>query len=289
MESLELEKQLAGFGPVFVNDPSIQFCLQAAKRNLGDFDGAKQWYTRFASKQPDGPWRSAAAAELWILNRQGPPPKPVATCRLTSTRPYLDGKLDDDCWQGTTPLTLKNAAGDTLKDYPTEVKMAYDKEFLYLSLRCFHPAARHVDPTPGRKHDEDLRAFDRVSLMIDVDRDYSTCFHFQVDQRGHVAEDCWGDKSWNPSWFVAINSESTVWTIEAAIPLVALTGDIVTSGRTWAFNVVRTIPGQGVQGFSLPADVPEVSLRTEGMGLLMFAKDAKSSPTTAEKVTKQGP
>jgi photosystem II stability/assembly factor-like uncharacterized protein/tetratricopeptide (TPR) repeat protein len=281
--SLELESRLAAFGPLFANDPSVQFCLQAAKRNLGDFDGAKLWYTRFVAKQPEGPWRDAAAAELWLTNRQGPPPKPVVVCRFASTRPYLDGKLDDECWQGRPSLTLKNAAGDTLRDYPTEVRLARDKEFLYLAFRCFHPASRHIEPTSGRKHDEDLRDFDRVSLMLDLDRDYSTCFHFQIDQRGHVAEDCWGDKTWNPSWYVAIHSEATVWTIEAAIPLVALTGDAVSNGKAWAFNVVRTVPGQGVQAFSLPADVPEVSLRPEGMGLLMFAQDAKQTAAAPDR------
>jgi hypothetical protein len=275
--SLDLEPRLAAFGPLFANDPSVQFCLQAARRNLGDFDGPKKWYMHFVTKQPESPWRSAAAAELWLANRQGPPPKPVAQCRFTDTRPFLDGKLDDECWQGVQPLTLKGAAGDTLKDYPTEVRVACDKEYLYLALRCFHPAAKHVDPTPGRKHDEDLRAFDRVSLMLDLDRDYSTCFHFQVDQRGHVAEDCWGDKTWNPRWFVAAHSEPTVWTIEAAIPLVALTGDSVSNGKTWAFNVVRSIPGEGVQAFSLPAEVPEVAMRLEGMGLLMFTQTPKQT------------
>jgi photosystem II stability/assembly factor-like uncharacterized protein len=281
--SLDLEPRLAAFGPLLANDPSVQFCLQAAKRNLGDFDGPKEWYMRFAAKQPDGPWRSAAAAELWLLSRKGPAPKPVATCRLIETRPFLDGKLDDDCWQVGPALNLKNAAGATAKEYPTEVRLSYDREFLYLSLRCFHPANRHVEPTPGRKHDEDLRAFDRVSLLLDLDRDYSTCFHFQVDQRGHVAEDCWGDKSWNPQWFVAVHSEPTVWNIEAAIPLVALTGDSVTPGRAWAFNVVRTIPGEGVQAFSLPAEVPEVALRPEGMGLLIFTQDPKQTAAGAAK------
>jgi photosystem II stability/assembly factor-like uncharacterized protein len=279
--SLDLEPRLAAFGPLLANDPSVQFCLQAARRNLGDFDKAKEWYARFASRQPDGPWRSAAAAELWLLSRQGPPPKATATCRFAETRPFLDGKPDDECWQSGPPLNLKNAAGNTVKEYPTDVRLAYDREFLYLSLRCSHPADRHVEPTPGRKHDEDLRAFDRVSLMLDLDRDYSTCFHFQVDQRGHVAEDCWGDKGWNPHWFVAVHSEPTAWSIEAAIPLVALTGDAVTPGRAWAFNVIRTIPGEGVQAFSLPAEVPEVALRPEGMGLLLFTQDPKQTAAAA--------
>jgi photosystem II stability/assembly factor-like uncharacterized protein len=274
---VDLESKLAAFGPMFSNDPSMQFCLQAAKRNLGDFEGPKEWYARFIAKQPEGPWRSAAAAELWLLNRKGSPPKPVTTCRFTETRPFLDGKLDDSCWQSCPPIALKGAAGETLKDYPTEIRMTYDKEFLYLGVRCFHPAGRSVAPVAGRKHDEDLRGFDRVSLMLDLDRDYSTCFHFQVDQRGQVAEDCWGDKSWNPQWFVATHNEATAWTLEAAIPLVALSGDAITNGKAWAFNIVRSIPGEGVQSFSLPAEVPEVAMRLEGMGLLMFSADTKQT------------
>jgi hypothetical protein len=88
-----------------------------------------------------------------------------------------------------------------------------------------------------------------------------------VDQRGCVCDDCWGDLTWNPRWFVACKSEKNYWQIEAAIPISELTTDRIAPDAVWAFNIVRTIPGRGVQSFSLPADaVP----RPEGMGLLMF-------------------
>jgi photosystem II stability/assembly factor-like uncharacterized protein/tetratricopeptide (TPR) repeat protein len=275
--SLALEERLKGFGPLFAADPAVQFCLQAARRNLGDFEAAKKWYSEFAGRQPDGPWRSAALAELWLMNRTGHPPKPVASCRLAEERPFLDGKLDDACWQGGQVLRLQNATGETAKEYPTEVRLAYDKDFLYVAARCFHPADRRIPTVKGRSRDADLHAHDRVSLLLDLDRDYSTAFHLQIDQRGCVAEDCWGDKSWDPRWFVAVQSEPTCWVIEAAIPLAALTGDNVTPGRAWACNVVRTLPGRGVQAWSLPAEAPEEAPRLEGMGLLMFAASDKAN------------
>src|SRR5262249_59307850 len=95
--SLEMEPRLQALGPLFAGDPSIQFCLQAARRNLGEYEAALDWYRQFAARQPDGPWRSAALAELWLANRSGPPPKAVLTCRHADTRPFLDGKLDDAC------------------------------------------------------------------------------------------------------------------------------------------------------------------------------------------------
>jgi hypothetical protein len=82
-----------------------------------------------------------------------------------------------------------------------------------------------------------------------------------------VCDDCWGDRTWNPRWFVAVHSEPEGWQVEAAIPLIELTGDPVTVGRTWACNVTRVLPGRGVQAWSLPADVEP---RPEGMGFLMF-------------------
>jgi photosystem II stability/assembly factor-like uncharacterized protein len=288
---LAFETKLSSFGPVFTNDPSIQFCLNAARRNLGDVETTRNWYAKFSSRQPEGPWRDAALAELWLLNRTGTPPKPVAQCRQTDTRPFLDGKLDDKCWQGVKPLVLRGAGprdreGDPKKrtwadDYPTEVYLTYDKEYLYLGLVCRQPKDKYVPPVKPRPRDADVRPFDHVSLLLDVDRDYSTYYHLQIDQRGCTCEDCWGDLSWNPKWFVAVHSEPGVWQIEAAIPFAELTADPVTLGKTWACNVVRVVPGEGVQAFSLPADAQP---RPEGMGLLTFTPDqrrAAASPPPA--------
>jgi len=264
--SLEFGKRLAGYGPLYASDPSTQFCLQASRRNLGEFEEARGWYQKFRTHFPKGPWHDAAAAELWLENRQGPPPKPVAMCKQVEAKPYLDGKLDDACWQGK-PLVLGDAVNKTAADYHTEAWFAYDQEYLYLALRCKHPAGLRVPPVKKRKHDDDLRRFDRVSIMLDLDRDYATYFHLQVDQRGCLHEDCWGDAGWDPRWFVAVNSTDDCWQIEAAVPLTELTADRIRGGTAWAVNVVRIVPGRGVQAFSLPADLEP---RPEGMGLLLF-------------------
>jgi photosystem II stability/assembly factor-like uncharacterized protein len=269
-----IEERLSAFGPLYGRDPAIGFCLQSANRNLGKFDAAREWYTRFKTEQASGPWREAAAAELWLSHRAGPPPKPVLYCRQTALRPLLDGCLDDDCWRGAKPLILAGHKPDD--ELATEVRMAYDRDFLYLALCCRCPPGSRLEPVKGRKRDADLRPFDRVSLLLDLDRDYSSYFHFQVDQRGCVCEDCWGDASWNPRWFVAAQSDETCWRIEAAIPLLELTSDPITIGRAWAANVVRIVPGRGVQAFSQPADAQP---RPEGMGLLLFAPDPDQART----------
>lgn len=274
---LTLEKKLAAFGPLHANDTAMQFAAQSARRQLGDVKAALEWYRAFAAGQPDGPWRKAALAELWLANRVGLPPKPVLTVRGCDQRPYLDGKLDDVCWMEAKGVKLSNAVGDSATRYPTEARVSHDRDFLYVAVRCGHPDGATTEPAAVRARDKDLRANDRVSVLLDLDRDYGTCFHLQVDAAGCVAEDCWGDKTWDPKWFVAVKREANGWTVEAAIPRTALTGDHLVPGKAWAANVVRVLPGQGVQAFSTPAEAPEEATRPEGMGLLLFAREVEQA------------
>lgn len=269
--SLDLGKRLTGLGPAYANDPAIQFCLQAARRQLGDIDTARMWYAEFRTSHPEGPWSAAAAGELWLLNRSGLPPRSAAPCPRLTQRPYLDGNLNDACWQCLKPLMLRDAVGETATDNATEVWLAYDGDFLYLALNCRRSGGRQAEPVKVRSRDADLRSFDRVGLLLDLDRDYATTYHLQIDERGCAWEACWGDVGWDPRWFVAVKSDASGWRAEAAIPLLELTGENVSAGRAWAVNVVRVLPLRGVQAWSLPADVEP---RPEGLGLLIFAPEA---------------
>ncbi len=295
--SLEIEPRFRAFGALYANDPSLQLCLQAARRQLGDWETPKKWLTRYLSESatPLGgqtvvrgtdPWRDCAMAELWLNNRTigSSPAKPIAYAPRGETRPKLDGKLDDACWEGVQPMILTTTSGDlelaTTKDekgksaseYTTKIWFTCDGGHLYIAVQCTHPTGKRVPPVEKRDRDMDLRRFDRVSILLDVDRDYQTYYHLQIDQRGCLAEDCWGDPSWNPTWYVAVHSDETNWTAEAAIPWHELTGNPPTAGNTWAANVTRIVPGHGVQAWSTPADARP---RPEGMGLLQFIAKRK--------------
>jgi hypothetical protein len=206
-------------------------------------------------------------------------PKPFGFCRHTEIRPMLDGKLDDACWQEVKPLSLAVVSSISDKPeemkafgsaYKTETRFAYDERFLYIAVSCSHPQGQKVESVVKRTRDADLTGHDRVDILLDLDRDYQTYYRFQVDHRGCLAEDCWGDKTWNPKYFVAFDAKDTGWTAEIAIPMIELTGDRPAHGRVWAANVSRIIPGKGIQAWSGPADD---SPRPEGMGLLQFRAD----------------
>jgi hypothetical protein len=191
----------------------------------------------------------------------------------------LDGKLDDPCWQDLKPLSLAviSAAADKPDElkafgeaYKTESRFAYDDRFLYIAVSCSHPQGQKVEPVAKRTRDADVSGHDHVDILLDLDRDYQTYYRFQIDHRGCLAEDCWGDKTWNPKYIVAFNSTETGWTAEIAIPIIEMTADRPTHGRVWAANVSRIVPGKGIQAWSGPADDTP---RPEGMGLLQFRAD----------------
>jgi photosystem II stability/assembly factor-like uncharacterized protein len=283
---LDLEPKLAAFGPLHARDPASWLCFLAARRQVGRHTDAVTFIRDYFKASPGvaslppgvDPWRDCLAAELWMTDRSlvSTQPKPLAFCRHTELRPMLDGKLDDPCWQDLKPLSLAvvSAAADKTEEmkafgdaYKTEAKFAFDERFLYIAVSCSHPLGKKVEPVAKRTRDADMTNHDRVDILLDLDRDYQTYYRFQVDHRGCLAEDCWGDKSWNPKYFAAFHSTDAGWTAELAIPLVELTSDRPAHGRVWAVNVSRIVPGKGIQAWSGPADDEP---RPEGMGLLQF-------------------
>jgi hypothetical protein len=104
-------------------------------------------------------------------------------------------------------------------------------------------------------------------ILLDVDRDYTSYWSLTVDHRGWPAESCFGDRTWNPQWFIAAGGNAEYWTIEAAIPLTELAPKRPQVRDVWAIGIQRVIPGIGLQSFTTPAAAEPVP---EGFGLLVF-------------------
>ena len=145
---------------------------------------------------------------------------------------------------------------------------AYDDRFLYLAIHC--PKAKDVDYSPDdrpRPRDADLSAHDRVTVRLDVDRDYTTAFELAVDHRGWTHDACWSDATWNPTWFVAAAADEATWTVEAAIPLAELVAEPPAASTSGPRRVVRTIPRVGYETWSGDATSDD---SPDQFGLLIF-------------------
>lgn len=240
--------------PALYRTPEIQFPLASLMRQRGMHNMADRFYGRFQRSGGGDAWNTTAAAEIWLLAPVAESPKPTALCRRAAERPMLDGLLSDACWQDAQEIRLTTADAAEQSEYAFAM-LSYDDEFLYVALTVPNsPELPVAEPAmPGRTHDADLTGHDRVTLFLDVDRDYETFYAIHVDQRGWVAEQCWNDASWNPRMFVHAEANADRWRIEAAIPFEELVPSPPASGIVWAAGIVRTIPGVGWESWTHPA------------------------------------
>jgi photosystem II stability/assembly factor-like uncharacterized protein len=271
--------------PLLYAEPAVRFAEVAAQRQLGYSNEAKRYFLSLDQRPASDPWRRCAMTEQWLAQPgEIPPPKVLAACRRTFERPHLDGQLDEPFWDSADRLRL---SGDTVErrtirpvdennttDTVTrsgdsaEVRLAYDEEFLYVAFHS--PKVIGSDYSPDdrtRPRDTELTQHDRVSLQLDLDRDFTTAFELTVDHRGWTHESCWGDATWNPTWYVAAAGDDTTWTVEAAMPLAALTATAPASKHVWAVAARRIIPRVGYEswgGGSASVNSPD------RFGLLIF-------------------
>ncbi|MBS0204286.1 MAG: hypothetical protein JSS49_15390 [Planctomycetes bacterium] len=268
----DLAAQLDAQSPGLFHTPEIQFPLAALRRSTGSLAKSDAIFRNYVSRATEPSIKHLAEREIWLMLASSEPPRELATCQRTMDRPRLDGVLSDPCWLESRDLrlTTEDLGDDQPKSDPTAtlVMLSYDSEFLYVGLSVPRREGANLDrPVPGRGYDADLSRHDRVTICLDVDRDYSTWYEFHVDQRGWTCERCWEDRRWNPVWYVASDADETHWRIEAAIPWSELVATPPQRGTVWGAAITRTTPTVGMQSWVQPALTRP---RPSSFGLLKF-------------------
>jgi photosystem II stability/assembly factor-like uncharacterized protein len=269
----KLTKLLESSRPTLVAEPQWRLTRLASLRTLDRREESEALLRAAGRTRMGDPWTKALADEAWLSaatkarTKSEDAPRPLAELPLTSLRPKLDGQLDDPLWSQAASFALTSELHDD-ETWTANAKLARDSEFLYLAAVCHKISGRvYSAPSTPRPRDADLSQRDRVEFYFDVDRDYATAFHLTCDERGWTRETCAGDASWNPTWYVAVQSTDDQWVIEAAIPWDELTAGQPTSGTVWGLGVQRIVPGQGFQSWTRPAGVAP---QGAGWGWLQF-------------------
>ena len=268
----DLASQLETQSPALFRTPDVQFPLAALRRSTGSLAKSDAIFRNYLSRAADPAIKQLAEREIWLMLGTAETPRVLATCQRTMDRPRLDGVLSDPCWQESRELrlTTEDLGDEQPKSDPTatQVMLSYDSEFLYVGLSVPRREGANQDrPVPGRGYDADLSRHDRVTICLDVDRDYATWYEFHVDQRGWTCERCWEDRRWNPAWYVASDADETHWRIEAAIPWSELVASPPQRGTVWGATMTRTTPAVGMQTWVHP---PVTRPRPGSFGMLKF-------------------
>jgi len=97
----------------------------------------------------------------------------------TGTPPHIDGRIDDQVWQHTEVVRLKeNRAGGDVEDnrFSTQVMTCYNDSMLYIAFVCNDPDIW----TDYSKRDDYLWQEEAVEVFIDTDDDPDTYVEIEV-------------------------------------------------------------------------------------------------------------
>ncbi len=196
----------------------------------------------------------------------------------------LDGVSNEPAWQEITPLPLVMhlpVYGKTPTER-TEIRIAYDDDYLYLSGRCYD-----ADPSgiQGNSMTRDVwsASDDQLTLVLDTFNDNENAVVFittpagkRVDftvindavERGARAT----DQSWNTFWDVAVIRNHEGWFAEMRIPFSSLrfqnqNGKVVMGLTAWRwiarkaeFDIFPAIPPNWSEAYIKPSVAGEVAL-----------------------------
>ena len=165
-----------------------------------------------------------------------------SNCLEIQDRPNLDGRLSEICWR-SAPATPVLITSDENKRQPqAQVQFCRDAEHLYIAIACEKFAKLTYKPSLGkRKRDAQIDGTDHVTIVLDLDRDHQTNFYFSINHQGLARESCSGIAPWNPNWFVSNSQTETLWMVEAAIPLSAISPTKIRPSDRWNVRLSRDI------------------------------------------------
>ena len=160
--------------------------------------------------------------------------------------PVVDGLLNDKCWDivpWSEEFIEREPDENTAPSEQTRFKIVYDKNFLYLGIRCFDKDPSKIVKRLSRR---DGFEGDWVEVNIDSHHDKRTGFSFTSSVSGVKGDEFISDNgnnwdgSWNPIWHLKTNIDEEGWTAEIKIPLSQLKfGN--DKEQTWGLQVQRRI------------------------------------------------
>ena len=153
--------------------------------------------------------------------------EPLELMHLTESI-QIDGFINEPGWQRIQPLPMIMYK-PTYKGEPTEkteIRLAYDREYLYCSARCYdaNPSGIRVNSLYRDRSSKD----DKFGIILDTFNDKETALSFWTTPAGiRSDESIFNDgksdnKNWNTYWDVATVQNQEGWFVEMRIPFSSL-------------------------------------------------------------------
>ncbi len=164
-----------------------------------------------------------------------------AQAQRISTRPKIDGQLDEQVWKEAIPLSgfiQSDPRQGTQASFQTMVYILYDDEAIYFGAEMFDNSPDSILLQLGDR-DHDLNA-DDIVFQFDPFNNNQDAYYFRVTASNVQSEWRKRDGSFNAVWHSKTIITSQGWTAEVKIPFSSLRMPPVEQ-HVWAFQATRNI------------------------------------------------
>jgi hypothetical protein len=183
-----------------------------------------------------------------LAGQDAPEGPPLQAYRLPAGASMeIDGVLSEKVWSTAVPITdfttrLPIEGGEPT--WPTEVRVAYDADALYIGAMIYD----HPDSVLSyqKRRDVGLGTDDRFMWIFDTFDDDRTGYFFETNANGLIGDGIitgsagrTTNKSWNTIWEVRTARLPDGWSVEVRMPFLSLNFD--PESTTWGINFQRTI------------------------------------------------
>ncbi len=173
---------------------------------------------------------------------------PLTQAVRTTVPIVLDGVMDEASWASAPPvrrLIQRDPKMGELTTEPTEVRILFDTDNLYVAVYCFDSEPEKIVATELR-YDAEMEGDDIFEVMIDTFHDHRSGYRFRVNPLGTIRDQSVGEEglivneNWDEKWEAKARVTNEGWFAEIRIPFAAMRfpeGD----NLRWGINFHRTI------------------------------------------------
>lgn len=168
------------------------------------------------------------------------------TEKIIGTAPKIDGNINEQVWnqvEWAGDFTQWMPANGASPSQPTEFKIIYDDNFLYVAIKAIDNEPEKIVKRMSRR---DGFEGDFVEINIDSYHDYLTAYSFSATAAGvkgdeKITQDGeeW-DKTWDPIWYLKTSFFDKGWIAEIKIPMTQLRFS-EDSIQVWGLEIKRMI------------------------------------------------
>ncbi len=265
------------YGTALLVQPDAIAPCEALPKPYGRYEGTTAWdyLDRIAMTHRQLERLLTRPRESWPV-AEHLVPRPGAEVPRRQGVVTIDGILDEAAWEQAAQLNVVENIATGPGAPPTEVRLCWDDEALYVAARCGLPSGVGLQAPQRSRDDAELQQDEGIQVFLDPGRTGQRYAHIVISAFGQVydslnrvvGEDTIHKSSgWDSGLTTAVTVKEGEYVLEARLPFREI-APVPQPGEVWEANFARVQPVEAVWshttgGVHVPARFGRITFQGE--------------------------